>query len=249
MSSTPKLIDFNYRVSRKPKRVKDYGFLFTCNNPLDRCGLCYNDWNYAWEFEYIQTIRGLIEEHSIGIDVGAHTGTYGIGLKSKIERMYCFEPNIYAFEALQLNSGYYPSLIPFNYCCGDKYVTSNENVLTSVDNTIETISLDDFFGKDFEINFLKIDTDGYDVPILQGASNIVKNSKNLVLLIELDIKVLVAHNLDDKDFFSTLKDCGLDCSNTYEKIKPLLTDRFFTNIIVSKKGTEVSSSFQEYYQK
>ena len=45
----------------------------------------------------------------------------------------------------------------------------------------------------------------------------------------------------------TCLEVGLDCNDTYKKLKPLITDKFITNLIITKKEKIVSSHYISYY--
>lgn len=220
-----------YKINRL-----NYGDLYICGNDI-RCGTCLNDWNYQWEIEDINYIRPLLQDHSIGIDVGAHIGMYSIALKEKFDKMYSFEPDLCSYEALQKNSGLYSHIIPFNF-----FVDGKEK-----EGIPLTISLDAFFVNNFFIDFIKIDVDGQEIRILKGAKNLIEYNDNLVMLIEFKMNHLLPLGYTDKDFFNALYEVGLDCNDTYKKLKPLITDKFITNLIITKKEKIVSSHYISYY--
>lgn len=229
-----KLSNYQRKLKQHKINIPYYGDLHICGNTEEKCGLCLNDWNYEWERHDIDDLKLLLSPHSIGIDIGAHIGLYGIALKEKFDKMYSFEPNLCAYEALQKNSGLYEHIIPFNF-----YVDEKEKK--------QTISLDTFFENNFYMDFIKIDVEGQEIKILKGAKKLIKYNDNLVMLIEFDMKHLLSLGYTAKDFFNTLCEVGLDCNDTYEKLKSLITAKFLTNIIITKKEKKVSSYYKNYY--
>ncbi len=229
-----KLNDFERKTKQHKITHPKYGELHVCGNTDVRCGICLNDWNYKWEFDDINRVRTLLPSHSVGIDVGAHIGLYGIALKEKFDKLYSFEPLLCAYEALQKNSGIYKHLIPFNY-----YVDEKEDE--------KTISLDTFFHGNFFIDFIKIDVEGQEIRILKGAKNLIEYNENLIMLIEFEMKHLLLMGYTDKDFFDTLREVGLDCTDTYNKMKPLITNKFMTNLIIEKKQDTISCTYKKYF--
>ena len=77
--------DFERLVTRRKISVPGYGDIWICNNQKQECGTCLGNWNYVHELPYITEANKLLNTNSIGIDVGAHTGTYFIALKNKIK--------------------------------------------------------------------------------------------------------------------------------------------------------------------
>jgi hypothetical protein len=230
--------DYQYKIDRQVVDVSGYGRLYTCGNP-EKCNTCLNAWNYEHELPYIRTAERILLEGSIGIDVGAHTGTYAIALKDKIKTMYCFEPSKYAYEALCLNSGRYRNIIPIQLCCGSSFSEASD---------IPVVALDEFFDDDFVTQFLKIDTDGFECEILEGAKNLIERSDPLVLIVEIDSKVLAKNGKNAFDLFNALFDVGLDVSEFFERVKPSLKPNFFCNVFIQKyDGSVIADTDQAYY--
>lgn len=223
----PNINDFKYRTTKELITVPEYGTFWPCNNPNFECGTCSRGWNYNHELPYIKQLREILPKDSVGIDIGAHIGLYSIGLKDKIKKMYSFEPDKYSYEALCYNAGLYKNIIPFNYACGDK-ATGSSNA--------DVIQLDNFFNNSGIIpNFVKIDVEGQEIKILQGMKNLLLPLKNLVLLIEFEMKHLAIYNYTAEDFFDALTNVGLPCMEFFKKeIKPNLNSNSFTNLIIQK---------------
>lgn len=231
--------DYKTIVNKTMISVENYGTLYVCNKQEEKCGLCFNSWNYQHEYMYIQQIKKILPMGSIGIDIGAHTGTYSIALKDYITKMYSFEPFKYVYDALCLNAGLYPNIIPFNLACGD---------LFGMDNSVEVIHLDEFMCGKVNPNFIKIDVEGQEVKILNGMQKIISKQKEMVMLIEFDMKHLIACGEDEKSFFAALKNTGLDCDQLFEEvIKPQFKQNYFANILIHKKDKEIVSTILVHY--
>lgn len=240
MKSSININSYQHRLNRQLKRVPNYGPLFTCENPNAICGICHNEWNYTHEFLYLNKIKKMLPKNSIGIDIGAHTGTYGIALANLVSSMYSFEPELYGHDALCLNAGRYPNIIPFRLACGDISLHSKD---------IEVIQLDEFFNYKLKPQFIKIDVDGQEIKILNGAKQLINNSDYFVMLIEFDMKHLLQCNYTEIDFFTALSNVGLNCNDFFEQvIKPNFKQNYFCNILIKKTAQKVTAeSFQYYY--
>jgi FkbM family methyltransferase len=146
------------------------------------------------------------------IDVGANVGDFSRMLLEQTKAdVIAFEPLPKAYEKLQEISKEYPErLIAINQGVGDNtkiknLYFSNElsehasfskeiNQVDYVDNVncikVPITKLDDFIHKnnfDYEvIDFLKIDTEGYEYEVLMGAKNIILNLKPKFIQIEFN---------------------------------------------------------------
>ena len=136
----------------------------------------------AWP--YIKNFRTYI-------DIGASTGTTSSPFIDLFEKIYCFEPNPNSFKELSKFS----ELICHNYALGN----TNEKKLLVMNITthnpehgslsdartetwdktetyeVEIKRLDDF-KFDF-VDFIKIDTEQYELEVVQGALKIIKKHK------------------------------------------------------------------------
>ena len=194
------------------------------------------NWNFDHEWPYIQNIKAKLKLDSIAIDVGAHIGMYGIALQEKLKTIYSFEPVIYSFEALLKNSVLFPSIVPFHlYAIGKTSPETKSSIFTE-----ENISLDKFFGDTFQVDFIKLDTDGKEIEILEGAENIIKNNTKLIILIEFEMGHLICHNISSDQFFERLKNIGLDCSSYYASVKQSIVPTSFLNLIIIKDGQSIT---------
>lgn len=120
------------------------------------------------------------------LDIGAHTGSWSnrITLNKKI---YCFEPHPRAFEVLCKNK----NVIAINKGVGDKnefktfnYIPNNPTGSGFVTRGIfkdfyteqsdfEIVTIDDTIKE--PIDFAKVDTEGYELEVLKGMENHLKN--------------------------------------------------------------------------
>ena len=137
-----------------------------------------------WAWPYIKNFRTYI-------DIGASTGTTSSPFINSFEKIYCFEPNPNSFKELSKFS----ELICHNYALGN----TNEKKLLVMNTTtqnpehgslsdirtegwdktetyeVEIKRLDDF-KFDF-VDFIKIDTEQYELEVIQGALKIIKKHK------------------------------------------------------------------------
>jgi FkbM family methyltransferase len=118
----------------------------------------------------------------VAVDIGAHCGTWAMQLEKKFARVHCFEPIERHRECLALNAQ--NSLI-YPYALGHKdgTVRLQKGVKSTGDTQIapdgeyesEIRRLDSFDLKD--VDFVKIDAEGYELFILQGGEKLVDTYK------------------------------------------------------------------------
>jgi len=169
---------------------------------------------------------------NIVFDVGANIGQYAIelrnlGYKSKI---HSFEPLSIAFEKLKKNSGSDPMWTVHNYALGDKNYKSEINIAGNFNSTSSSLLdmlpyheevapkskyigteeidvksidsiFDDFCNPDDNI-YLKIDTQGYEKNVLDGAINSLKRISTIQL--EMSIMPLYKDELLFNEMYEVL---------------------------------------------
>jgi FkbM family methyltransferase len=135
---------------------------------------------------------------AVFFDVGANVGRYAsqvIARLAKRVRLYCFEPSERAFEVLAQNLGGHEDVQLFDFGFGDKeeLVTLHSDYQTSGLASVYERRLDHFgirmghaeqirlrtldhFCKDEaveHINFLKLDVEGHELKVLDGAQGLI----------------------------------------------------------------------------
>ena len=148
------------------------------------------------------------------IDIGANTGQFGISLRNQgfKGKIISFEPVKIAYEELLLNSKNDLNWQVFRRCAiGSKSQKTEINVSNNLysssilpmteihqknatrskyssKETIDVLRLDDIYGEIIKENinyFLKIDTQGYEMEVLEGAEKIISSNLCKGILSEL----------------------------------------------------------------
>ena len=121
--------------------------------------------------------RYLIEEFDVNegdtvADIGAAEGIFSLSIIHKVKKIYLFETDIEWVEAL--NATFEP--------WSDKVEIVNKFVSSDTDDF--NISIDNFMAKsNIQLNFIKIDVDGAELSLLNGAKNFLQISNNIKIAI------------------------------------------------------------------
>lgn len=148
-------------------------------------------------------------ENCVVLDIGANIGTHSVSYAKKIAplagTLICFEPGATAFECLTENSKKFESkTLLVNCAVSDihggtaRHTVCQTNVGGSVvseqtngevaSNEVRTVSIDGFMDDskiDLSLVFVKIDVEGYEMKVLQGAVNTLRKHRP-ILLIEMN---------------------------------------------------------------
>lgn len=160
--------------------------------------------DYARGVSVYRDIKYLVPHYEIlnFVDIGAHTGESALQFLKYFPKAtcFCFEPTKKSFEKLQRNTSHLNNVRLFNDALSNAegvqpFLASHnsrtnqlirENVVPKEEHSIDTvptITLDKFAAnieiKDFD--YVKIDTEGHDLNVLQGASTLLRaNAINFV---------------------------------------------------------------------
>jgi hypothetical protein len=191
-----------------------------------------------------QILKKEIKKGNFVVDVGASIGYYTLlfakwtGSKGKV---FSFEPSYEKFSILKKNvrmNNYK------NVFLVQKYVSNK-----STNNfEINSISLDDFFGKyDNTINLIKMDIEGAEGLAMKGMKMLLEKNKDIKILTEFHTIELRRCGIDPNDFLNNLKQLGFSLYNINEKrkilektsneelLKNYPAKDFFTNIFCKRE--------------
>lgn len=160
------------------------------------------------EYEEMQFIHSIVFDKDIFFDVGANIGSISVLAASKGAevKIHAFEPtkSLVSLFKENININGYGKRITLiekavfhkkgtinfllektseiNHIIGKK-VKKNSNI-----TEVETVTLDDYTEKKklTFINFLKVDVEGAELQVFQGAKNLLKNSRIGIILFEIN---------------------------------------------------------------
>ncbi len=95
-----------------------------------------------------------------------------------------------------------------------------ENTTNSIE--VGVLSLDEYFlNKNIDINFIKMDVEGAESNVIKGMTNILKNSKDLKMIVEYNPNAIHQLGLNPENYFNMLIKNGFLLYDINEKIKTL----------------------------
>jgi FkbM family methyltransferase len=183
-------------------------------------------YNYIIDWEEFNLIAKLVEPHDVVFDVGANIGVYTVWMSQFINqsgRIHAFEPDAENFQKLenhislnQITDRTTTNRIALAEAAIDLFFTTmldGENHISNRQNNnnvkITAQSLDQYAKispVDF-IKYLKIDVEGFELSVLKGAANLLKNKKILVIQLEIN-KTLINSNTTVEELLNYLLQYG-----------------------------------------
>lgn len=131
------------------------------------------------------------------LDIGAHVGAVALYLSRKFQRVISFEAVPSTFEFLELNTAEVPNITALNVAVGPEdgevylshYPTHGQ--LSHVDGGIDgdstarigPIPARTIDGMELtDVSFIKIDVEGFELPVIEGAVETIKRCRPLMLV-------------------------------------------------------------------
>jgi FkbM family methyltransferase len=191
--------------------VPEYGYHVYCRSEDN-----FNDLAIMIRHEHDLLERFSPKEGDVVVDIGAHMGRYTIISSKRVGtngKVICMEADPNNFETLnhsiELNN--LTNVISFNCIT---YSKEMDIVDVNTYNRMHVNTLDYLLHQNGinAVNWMKIDVDGAELEVLKGASNILSNSKNIALFVEI-------HGLDNYRpviEFLNIYNFKIEFENTYE---------------------------------
>ena len=182
-----------------------------------------------WEPHFKIVVDNLIKKGDTVIDAGANFGYNSVIMGNKIGpngALIAFEPQRIIYQQLCgnliLNNIYsgYPlnaavgqeestvSLSPVNY--DSNWVNIGDTSIGEGGEEVRVCRIDDII--ETEVNFIKIDVQGFELDALKGAKNII-NNYHPDIFIEVEPHQLAKFNVNVDDLFNYIKSFGYEIYN------------------------------------
>lgn len=204
----------------------------------------------TYEPKLTEAFKQMVMPGDVVVDIGANIGYFTL-LASRIVgeqgRVYAFEPAPQNFALLSKNlaANGYRNVRAFRKALssgrgsgkllvqGDNW--GNRRIVESIGDgqsvEVEMISMDEFFENGQNVNVVKMDAEGSEVRILQGASRVLKSNPDLVLFSELNPKLLKDAGHGPNEHLLMLFRCGFAIyaiDDIYRRVQRLAPDQLET---------------------
>lgn len=195
----------------------------------------------VWEPLETELFKKEIKKGDVVLDIGAHIGYYTLIFAKLVGgngQVYAFEPDPENFALLKKNveiNGYKNIVLVQKavsnktgkiklYLCEDRKVDHSiydpHDSRKSID--IEAIRLDDYF-KDYKgkIDFIKMDIEGAEEGVIQGASSLLQKNKNVKIVTEFLPIALRRSGIEPKEYLKLLIKHGFSLYHINEQEKKI----------------------------
>ncbi len=186
----------------------------------------YFNYKYFMDSQEIETIKKVLRPGMVVVDVGANIGFYTLlmaDLVGETGMVYAFEPEINNYNHLKQLCCERKNIMINRLAVGEKsgvanlFVSDNLNVDHLVYNDggkrrrvrVSRTSLDDYFDGRNRIDFVKIDTQGYEHQVLRGMTKLVKKNRRIAIMSEFSAFDLSLAKVNPKKHLELIKRLGL----------------------------------------
>lgn len=180
----------------------------------------------------INLVKKFIKSGSDSIDVGVYRGVYSYEMSKYSEKVHSFEPNPIIFKYIDKNlKKFIKNIHLYNFALSNQNKTinlkipirnsnsnkeifeeyyemgratiHNENNFENYENfEIQTKTIDEL-SFDNKISFIKIDVEGHELEVIEGAKNTIKKDKP-ILLVEIEKQYTKKEVAESINFINSL---------------------------------------------
>lgn len=211
----------------KNTRINDYNIIVIGNEDVGRSMLFYK------YFEPRETcfMKKIIQPHFICLDIGANVGYYSLLFASLAYKgkVYSFEPVPLGYHLLMANIeiNNFENIEAYNVALGEKngrrsFSVASDSAFSSFKDVgrkkikkvidVDVVPLDEFVreNKIEKIDILKMDVEGAEKLVLNGAKNIFSNDNLLpkIMMLELYDKNFIKYQTSVSEMTQHIRDLG-----------------------------------------
>lgn len=178
-----------------------------------------------WEPHFLSIIKENLKEGGVFVDIGANIGHHSLFASRVVGdsgKVISFEPQVKIFNQFQksIEKNNFKNIVVHNKGCGDKEMSAS--VYSNNDNIggasvyfseekennekIDIIIPDKILETESRINFIKIDTEGYELEVLRGLKNTIKKYRPIIYLEYSPSLYKMIDKNKGKEIISLLKD-------------------------------------------
>jgi FkbM family methyltransferase len=146
---------------------------------------------HGFELDHLERALQFVTDFTIAVDAGAHVGIWTTTMAEYFATIHAFEPSDDAFECLEKNTvglggvhlhhlalGHKPGRCSMRESGSRAGNTGARYVSTGSDTVIAPLDAWNLQA----VGFLKIDTEGYEMPVLEGARDTIARCHPVILV-------------------------------------------------------------------
>lgn len=214
-------------VFKRQKRIGKFDMWLRSNKDIVSKYL----WKYGtWELPESVISQRYVKKGDVAVDVGAHIGYWTLIMSQWVGpdgHVVAFEPETKNFQYLSKNVVYnnvkntvierkavsnIESDVVKLYLTGGN---SGHHSLFEIAETtslqhVQQVSLDSYFKPGSRVDFVKIDTEGNEIPVLIGMLRVIEDNPNITIMSEFSEENFENADYDLKDFYNMLREFGFD---------------------------------------
>ena len=173
----------NKMRSQKDTQIKLFGhpFVFPLSYLSEVLGMA---WDVIEKNHYHSELIPYPINGSV-VDAGANIGVFSV-LAAQKSTVYAFEPDPEMFTCLKENTKYYPNVKVFNCALGETTGTvpliTGTHISAHIGAGGTSVPVNTIDSHNIMMDFLKIDTEGFEANILRGAIETIKKWKPIIIM-------------------------------------------------------------------
>ena len=217
-----------------------------------------------YEPNQTEIVKKYVHKDDIVIDIGAHVGYYTLLMAQLVGengKVYSFEPDPVNFQLLKKSveiNGFENVILiqkavsnitnKVKLFLGDDDSAINRIYDAKLGDTkesidVESITIDEYFKENDElINFIKIDSEGSEVKIVNGMKQFLSRNKELVMMTEFFPFLIKKSGDEPNQYLKSLEKSGFNLYNILdknEKTNKINSENFLENEINSEYCTNL----------
>lgn len=173
-------------------------------------------------------VKRFVKEGDVVLDIGANIGFYASVLAKLVGengKVHCFEPDKTNYQHLLAETVNLKNVVTNNKAVGPK--TEKLKIYTSkelnVDHRtykpeeydeeieIDSVSIDDYLNTDLNVNFVKMDIQGFEMQAVKGMAKTLSQNKDIKLVSEFWPYGLKTSGSSVIEYFEHLSNLGFKC--------------------------------------
>ena len=185
------------------------------NYPTDCISQCIVGGKDYWDKSALNLIDKYLKDNSVILDIGANVGSHSLywAIERKAQKVYSFEPYTQTYEILETNiklNNLEKIVFPSNKGLSNE--TCNAKVKSFWERNVGGTSFEKNSEGDFEfvsvdslnipekIDLIKIDVEGHEMEVLEGAIKTIFNNKPIIVIETFNKKEQVTQFLNSLGF-------------------------------------------------